>query len=307
MKSLLVDMIALTDDYVDKDLEVLNWPNPFYLLKMESLIDIEYNFVNWEYKRSYRDNVEYMLLYVNIENDEVTENDVKRILEEYGEYMVVYDLTKSSKGFTHYEWMVDILEFEILKIGITGENEFDSKFIKKNFIIEKIKNHNEYRNRNFYWKDFFKMKKDAKITSKKYCDGVYRAVAEQFIINENETCTAPYLTQHSLKMYVENFKSTVAGVLYNLMILTVINNQLQKHGINIFLNFDNVERSILFLEIVSDNTELLDYVVNIFMDIVDNNFTGYDIVENTMNVLLQNQIKIFNIADYKEYLILFKK
>ena len=108
-------------------------------------------------------------------------------------------------------------------------------------------------------------------------------------------------------MYVENFKSTVDGVLYNLMILNVINNQLQKHGINIFLNFDNVERSILFLEIVSDNTELLDYVVNIFMDIVDNNFNGYDIVENTMNVLLQNQIKIFNIADYKEYLILFKK
>lgn len=306
MNSILIEKVEINEENNVKP--AMRFPNPFYLLKIESLVSVFYEFVKWDYVESYIDDKKYLFLYMLLkDNDNIIKEKIIDYITEYQDYCVVYDVNKESKGYSQSYWKIDIIKYEIEKnLSNKYINIYDTKILNDNFIIEKIKDETEYNDRNEYWKNLLKIKKYSKITKNKYSISKYKSLNDDFHVILNETSSAPYYTHNSLMMYSENLKQNIAGILYNLIVLSKINNKVDPKNIHCYFNIENIESCILYIEIVSENTELLDYIMNIFMDICDRPYLKYDIIEYTYNILVKNQIKILNIADYKEYLIIYK-
>ncbi|MGA1047626.1 MAG: hypothetical protein ACO3UU_06425, partial [Minisyncoccia bacterium] len=77
------------------------------------------------------------------------------IIDKYHDYLVIFDIKKSSKGPSHKTWMINIIKNE-------SEKNKKMMIVDDNFILEKVKDHTKYFERYGYYVELFNIKRDSK-------------------------------------------------------------------------------------------------------------------------------------------------
>lgn len=254
-----------------------------------------FNFIEYEYIRSRKDEDEYMILVAVIEP--LVENvDPYEIIDKYHDYLVVFDIKKSSKGPSHKNWMINIIK---------NESEKNKKmiFVDDNFLLEKIKDHTKYFERYNYYVELLKVKRDSKIYVK-YKDlpfnGNWKLVNEKVYTNINNSVSKPYFIKHKLMIYGDHVKINGAGILYNLIYYLKLND-VQTNDIHICMTFTGNNMKF-FIEIINENANLLDNVISTFYNLSEKNYMEYEIFETVEESLrIQNVLEFYNMIDCKKY------
>jgi len=290
-----LDSIKITDINYTKNLEILNWPNSFNLFRWESILSMYFNFIEYEYIRSRKDEDEYMILVAVIEP--LFENlDPYTVIDKYHDYLVVLDIKKSSKGPSHKEWMVNIIKNE-------SEKNKKMMLVDDNFLLEKIKDHTKYFERYDYYVELLKIKRDSKIYVKYKnlpFNGNWKLVSDKVYTNLNNSVSKTYFNKHKLIMYGDHVKINGAGILYNLIYYLKLND-VQTNDIHICMTFTGNNMKF-FIEIINENANLLDNVINTFYNLSEKNYMEYEIFETVEESLrIQNVLEFYNMIDCKKY------
>lgn len=295
----ILDNIKIEHFEYNKKHEMMNWPNSFDLFRWESILSIYFNFINYDYMRAMKDDEEYMLLIANLELiDKNSMNiDPYKIIEKYDGYVVVIDIKKISKGPFHKKWMIDIIDNEKL--------DKETIFLNKNFILEKIENHKKYYQRYKFYIDFFEMKKASKSIIKNGefpFIGKFKIKKNDEYISLNDSVNKPFYQKYNTQIYGDHVKVNGIGIIYNIVYYLKSKN-VSMNDIHLCFTF-NTNNIKFYLEIISNNANLLDEIINSFFKITEQNFMEYDIIEtDNSKIDISNMIVVYNMIDCKSYTI----
>lgn len=295
----ILDNIKIEHFEYNKKHEMMNWPNSFDLFRWESILSIYFNFINYDYMRAMKDDEEYMLLIANLELiDKNSMNiDPYKIIEKYDGYVVVIDIKKISKGPFHKKWMIDIIDNEKL--------DKETIFLNKNFILEKIENHKKYYQRYKFYMDFFEMKKASKSIIKNGefpFIGKFKIKKNDEYISLNDSVNKPFYQKYNTQIYGDHVKVNGIGIIYNIVYYLKSKN-VSMNDIHLCFTF-NTNNIKFYLEIISNNANLLDEIINSFFKITEQNFMEYDIIEtDNSKIDISNMIVVYNMIDCKSYTI----
>jgi len=254
-----------------------------------------FNFIRYEYIKAVKNEDEYMLLIGIIEKNK-EDMDPYLLIEKYKEYVVLMDIKKLSKGPTHKKWMLDIL---------IKEKSKDSLFINDNFLLLKINDHKSYFDRYNYYMNILSIKKSSKNIIK---NGEFPFIGQFKIVKDNEyniinnSVDKPYFEKYKLLIYGDHLKVNGVGIIYNIVYFLKSNN-IKEEDIHICFSF-NTNKIKFYIEIISNNTNVLDELITSFLILSEQNFMEYDIIESDnqkLNIL--NVMEIYNMIDFKHYTI----
>lgn len=153
--------------------------------------------------------------------------------------------------------------------------------------------------------DFFEMKKASKSIIKNGefpFIGKFKIKKNDEYISLNDSVNKPFYQKYNTQIYGDHVKVNGIGIIYNIVYYLKSKN-VSMNDIHLCFTF-NTNNIKFYLEIISNNANLLDEIINSFFKITEQNFMEYDIIEtDNSKIDISNMIVVYNMIDCKSYTI----
>lgn len=300
--------IIITNIKIDGDLKkIMNWPDSFYLFRIETILSMYYQVYKINFKKVYDKDELYIILTLSVNKKTKNEIDIYELINKYIDYSMIFDINKFSKGPSHKNYCFNLINY-YHKNNLFNKNKDDILFIDNNFILEKVKDQTEYYERFDYYKDLIKLNIDSKkliVYNQFPFKGKFKKLNDNVFINENNSLYKVYNVKNNMIMYIYDNKIRGTGMLYNIIYYLQKNN-ITMDNFHCFFIFDN--NMEIYIEVVSNDANILDNLVNVFLSINELIYIDFDIIEYDGNFsFINNTIIVYNMYDHKKYMLLSKK